>query len=81
VITVKSALESGLAKGISMSYTYGASAEIDNNTTGIPSAVAVASAADVIVLVIGDTKATCGEMVDRSSLELPGTVHLGSCSS
>jgi beta-glucosidase len=58
-----------------MGYSYGASAEVDNNSTGIPAAVAVASAADVIVLVVGDTKATCGEMVDRSSLELPGTIY------
>jgi len=74
VITVKAALEAGLKSyytGVAMSYSYGASPD-NTSTAMIPAAVAAAAAADVTVLVVGDTMTTCGEMQDRSSLEIAG---------
>merc|ERR1712232_1138449 len=55
-----------------MTYSLGADAENEHNLTMIPAAVAKARAADVVVAVLGDTQHTCGEMVDRSDLDLPG---------
>jgi beta-glucosidase len=53
--------------------TYSTGATPDNiSTTMIPEAVAAAQQADVVVAVLGDSQHTCGEMVDRSDLDLPG---------
>ena len=56
---------------VKLTYEYGASAE-NMSTTMIPDAVASVKDADVAVVVLGDTANTCGEMVDRSSIDLPG---------
>lgn len=39
---------------------------------GIPEAIAVANKSDVVVLVVGGSRRTCGEGVDRSGLDLVG---------
>ncbi|MBJ6362233.1 glycoside hydrolase family 3 N-terminal domain-containing protein [Paenibacillus sp. GCM10012307] len=39
---------------------------------GIQQAVAIASQADVAIVALGDNEKTCGEGVDRDSLDLPG---------
>ena len=44
----------------------------DDNVSGIDAAVAIASSADVIVAVLGDSTDTAGESRDRDSLDLPG---------
>jgi len=73
VITTKAAVEAGCAtNGVTMTYSLGASAEDEHNLTMIPAAVAQAMSADVVVAVLGDSRNTCGEMVDRSDLDLPG---------
>lgn len=43
------------------------------NQTGIDAAATAAAAADVAVLVLGDSTKVCGEWHDRSSLDLAGT--------
>ena len=53
------------------SITRGANTD-DTNTSMMSAAVAAAQAADVVIAVLGDSKNTCGEMVDRSDLDLPG---------
>lgn len=68
VVTVKAAME---AAGLGMTYSVGANTD-DTNQSMIPEAVAAAGSADVVVVVLGDSKKTCGEMVDRSDLDLPG---------
>lgn len=39
---------------------------------GIQEAVSIASKADVAIVALGDSERTCGEGIDRSSLDLPG---------
>lgn len=55
----------------SVTYTKGASIETDE-TDGIQDAVAAADAADVAVVVVGDSQKTCGEWGDRADLDLTG---------
>ena len=50
------------AADLKMTYSVGANSD-DTNLTMVPAAVAAAQAADVVVVVLGDSKATCGEMV------------------
>ena len=69
VVTVKAAME---AAGLSMTYSVGATPDDGPNSTAVEEAVAAAHDADVVVAVLGDSKQTCGEMVDRSDLDLPG---------
>ena len=57
--------------GTPQTVTLGASPE-SANTSGIAAAVAAAQAADVVVAVLGDSLNTCGEWLDRDSLDLPG---------
>lgn len=72
VVTVKEAIQLGISKSnITMIYARGANAD-DKNTTMIPAAIEAAKGADIAILVLGDTDNTCGEMYDRSSLDLPG---------
>ena len=75
VTTIKEAFEAAMptaagGKG-SVVWARGANTD-DRNLTMVQNAVDVAKAADVAVVVLGDSTHTCGEMVDRSSLELPG---------
>lgn len=59
--------------GFARSITYTQGARIETPETDlIPEAVAAASAADVVVLVVGDSLVSCGESIDRDSLDLPG---------
>ncbi|GLX67733.1 beta-glucosidase [Paenibacillus glycanilyticus] len=44
----------------------------NHNTIGIQDAVAAAAQADVAIVALGDSERTCGEGIDRSSLDLPG---------
>jgi beta-glucosidase len=55
----------------SMSFDRGCNIE-DGDLTLLPAAVAAAAAADVIVAVLGDSSSSCGEGIDRDSLDLPG---------
>ena len=72
VTTFKAALETeAAAAGFAMTYSYGANPD-NASTAAIPAAVEAAKAADVVVAVVGDTTNTCGEMVDRSGIDLPG---------
>jgi hypothetical protein len=51
--------------------TVAAGATMDNSRSDLlPAAVAAAAAADVAVVVLGDDLQTCGEWLDRDSLDL-----------
>lgn len=43
-----------------------------HDAEGIQEAVAIARQSDVAIVALGDSRRTCGEGVDRSSLDLPG---------
>mmetsp|Transcript_11812 Transcript_11812/g.35563 ORF Transcript_11812/g.35563 Transcript_11812/m.35563 type:complete len:714 (-) Transcript_11812:281-2422(-) len=68
VVTVRDAFDSA---GVDYTYHYGAS-PTNTSTYDDAAVMAAMAAADTIVLVLGDTAATCGEMFDRSSLDVPG---------
>ena len=70
VVTVKTALEKQLGADRVL-YSRGAN-PTDQNTSGIAKAVALAASCDLTIVVVGDTTETCGEMFDRSNLDLPG---------
>ena len=78
VITVRSALSAAISKlpndTTFMTYDYGASPErtAANQSASIAAAVKRVQGSDVAIIVVGDTMKTCGEMIDRSSLDLPG---------
>ncbi|RLV49952.1 beta-glucosidase BglX [Nocardioides mangrovicus] len=57
--------------GGSVTYTPGCAVD-DTDTSGIDAAVAAARAADVCVLVLGETAAMSGEAAARSDIGLPG---------
>jgi len=60
------------AAGVQVTYTMGS--QIDNDdASDIPNAVAAAKAADVAVIVVGDSGASCGEWGDRDDLDLAGS--------
>ena len=65
------ALVALLPPGASVTVTQGASVSTVDPAL-IPPAVAAAAAADVAIIVIGDTQATCAEGVDRRSLDVSG---------
>jgi Beta-glucosidase-related glycosidases len=44
----------------------------NRNEVGIQDAVAAAAKADVAIVALGDSERTCGEGIDRNSLDLPG---------
>jgi beta-glucosidase len=71
--TVQSALQRA-APASTITYAAGASAEgpPGSGSSDIPAAVALATASDLVVMVVGDDVNTCGEWVDRSSLDMPG---------
>eukprot|EP00040_Diaphanoeca_grandis_P038707 m.257128 g.257128 ORF g.257128 m.257128 type:complete len:798 (-) comp35003_c0_seq1:1727-4120(-) len=72
VITMKQAFETRFNQsGTTLVYERGANAD-DMNMSMIPNAVTAAKGADVVIAVLGDTAATCGEMVDRSETDLAG---------
>ncbi len=49
-------------------------ADIDTNDTSlIAEAVALAEQSEVVIMVLGDSLASCGEWADRSSLDLAGS--------
>ena len=52
--------------------TQGCSIDGDPRLDLIPAAVAAAAAADVAIVAVGDSMASCGEWADRDSLDLPG---------
>ena len=57
--------------GVSASVTEGASPDSDD-TAGVAAAVAAAAAADVAIVALGDSLRSCGEWLDRDSLDLSG---------
>ena len=72
VVTVQDAVAQAFAgTATAVATAKGCNAE-DGNTTMLAAAEAAAKGSDLVVLVLGDTAATCGEMVDRSDLDLPG---------
>lgn len=75
VSTVHEALtQSAWASAGGVSVTYSQGAEIDSDDMSqIPAAVAAAQAADVAVVVVGDSLSSCGEWGDRDNLDLPGS--------
>jgi beta-glucosidase len=56
---------------LSISVTVGASPD-DLSEDGIAAAVAAAQNADVAIVAVGDSLHSCGEWLDRDSLDLPG---------
>ena len=72
VPTLTDALSS-LGFAASVEYHRGCNVE-DRNTTLIPAAVTAASSSDVdaVIVVLGDSSKTCGESIDRDSLDLAG---------
>ena len=59
--------------GMAASVTFNRGCNVDNGDLSlIPAAVASAAQSDVIVAVLGDSVNTCGEGMDRDSLDLPG---------
>lgn len=59
------------AAGATVTYAKGCDIE-SADTTGIAAAVAAASAADVVVLALGESAAMSGEASARSNIDLPG---------
>ena len=57
--------------GVSFTVARGASPD-STNTSDIAAAAAAAAAADAVVVALGDSLQTCGEWLDRDSLDLPG---------
>lgn len=69
-------LAAARASGAFADVRYARGAEIDRvevNHTQQREAVALARASDLVVLVLGDSGASCGEGHDRQTLDLPGT--------
>jgi beta-glucosidase len=60
------------SSGVSFTVSAGCSIDGDPRLDLIPAAVAAAAAADVAVVVVGDSLASCGEWIDRDDLDLPG---------
>lgn len=73
VYTVEDALRA--EPGLVVTFSAGASISAPGyNASLLPPALAIADGADVVVLVLGDNRATCGEgNADRVSLDLPGS--------
>ena len=73
-ISVPSIFDAALARGGfgNLKCAVGASPDAPANASAIAAASAVASEADVIIVVAGDSKRTCGEWKDRDDLDLPG---------
>eukprot|EP00039_Didymoeca_costata_P006535 m.91190 g.91190 ORF g.91190 m.91190 type:complete len:773 (-) comp13291_c0_seq2:63-2381(-) len=72
VTTVRQAFNDTLIpQGVSVRYMAAVSPD-NNNISQVDKAVSLIEASDVAVLVLGDSLTTCGEMYDRSSLDLPG---------
>jgi beta-glucosidase len=70
-ITVKQGIESLANKNTSILYAKGTDIQHPNDSQ-ITAAVAVAKAADVCILVLGDDEKTVMENVDRDDIALPG---------
>ena len=73
---VPSLLDALAASGLpspQLTYARGCNVE-DGDASLLPAALAAASAPglDAVLVVLGDTPATCGESIDRDSLDLPG---------
>lgn len=58
--------------GVPFTTAQGCSIDGDPRLDLIPAAVAAAAAADVAIVAVGDSMASCGEWADRDSLDLPG---------
>ena len=71
IATLLDALQAYAAPNIS--YARGANVE-DEDSTLLPAALAAAAqpGLDAVIVALGDTPATCGESIDRDSLDLPG---------
>ena len=71
IATLLEALQAYAAPNVT--YARGANVE-DDSAALLPAALAAASqpGLDAVVLALGDTPATCGESIDRDSLDLPG---------
>ena len=75
-VTVLQGIQAALGGGAKVTYAQGC-AVLDPDTSAIAEAVAVAEAADVVVLVVGDKaglalSCSVGEFRDRTTLGLPG---------
>ena len=68
---IPQALNSTFPKQLRLSVVRGASPD-STDVSGIAAAVAAARDADVAIVAVGDSLATCGEWADRDSLDLPG---------
>ena len=68
---IPQALSKRFSTQITITITEGASPD-DYNTSGIAQAVLNAQAADVAIVAVGDSLSSCGEWLDRDSLDLPG---------
>ena len=72
MVTVLAAFQAALGEA-SVPFAVGADPDAKaQNATRLAEAVALARGSDAVVLVLGDSLTTCGEMYDSSSLELPG---------
>jgi beta-glucosidase len=79
VVTVAQAIANAGGNGSLWTTTWSQGAFIANTSTAaIPAAVAAAQQADLVVVVVGDStvgygESSCGEGIDRDSLDLPGS--------
>lgn len=71
IVTVLEGIRKRAGNNIKVSYEKGCDV-MDKNSKNIPSAVAIAKKADVVVAVIGDTNTLNGETRDRADLHLTG---------
>lgn len=71
VTTVLEGLKYKLGKQVKIMYSKGCAIN-DTVTSGFAEAVKIASQADAVILVLGESKDMSGEARSRSSLELPG---------
>lgn len=70
-VTVLSGIRAAVTHPASVGYAKGCDIE-SADTSGIAAAVAVATAADVVVLALGESAAMSGEAAARSNIDLPG---------
>jgi beta-glucosidase len=70
VLTIAEAVN---ASGFATSVEFARGANIGNTDESlIPDALAIASQVDALLVVLGDSLSSCGESIDRDSLDLPG---------
>jgi len=70
VVTVLEAVQKRFPT-LTVTYARGCNID-DSDTSQINDAIQVANKSDLVILVLGDSNISCGELADRSNLDVPG---------